>query len=169
MKKTIDIVFDNEISCETTELFSELFNEAIIRNRNVNLHFSTAGGVLNSEKTMVRIVNNFPNDIKVFCDGWLFSAGASFLADLKKDIPVVLGDEVLMLLHSPSILLESRNTKKQSGLERFYHDYDEIMTDTYLKPFLPILTEEEIKLVKEGEDVVVTKDRVAKWLEIYRA
>ncbi len=167
-KKRISIVFDNEIHYESVDIFIQDLNNAIIKKYDIDLHLSTFGGIMNLQQTMSRAINNFPNDVRVFCDGFLLSAGIPLILDLRKDIPVTIGKSLIALAHVPSIALESRNTKKASGFEKFMMDNDDIMCERYLKPIEPVLTAKEIDLVMKGEDVVLDSERFQKLLDIHR-
>ena len=167
-RKIMNIVFDDEICYESLLIFTSDFNNAIAKNRNVKLYFSSVGGIMNQQKIMSQIVNNFPYEVEVYCDGFLLSAGIPFILELRKDIPVNIGDDLVAMVHMPSIMLESRNTKKQSGFDKFFIDNDEIMCDRYLKPIEPILTAKEIEIVKDGEDVMLDADRFRELLKIHR-
>jgi hypothetical protein len=168
-RKVMNIVFDDEICYESLLLFTNYFNEAISKKRDVKLYFSSIGGVMMQQKTMSRIVNNFPYNVEVYCDGFLLSAGIPFILELKKEIPVYIGEDLVAMAHMPSIVLESRNTKKQSGFDKFFLDNDAVMCERYLEPIKPILTEKEIQLVKDGEDVMLDAIRFKKLLEISRS
>lgn len=116
---------------------------------------------------MVQIVNDFPNDIEIICNEYLLSAGLMFVSNVKR--PIKIGNSCIGLAHAPSIMLESRGTKKKTGFDNFMQQHDELFSEEYLQNIRPILTEEEIQLYTEGEDVCIEAERIRELIKIQQS
>lgn len=156
-KKTINITFYGEIADENYFMFQEDINDAIKRNYNVRMFLSTCGGSMGEASDLVKIINSFPNDINIYCNEYLLSAGVMMINKITR--PIYIGDSCIALIHTPSILLESRGTKKKNSFDSFMQKQEERFTEDYLKDIKHILTEDEIKDIKNGEDVCLNAER----------
>lgn len=166
-RKTVNITYTGEICDEIYYVFLDEINEAIKRNWDVKFYFSTFGGSMGLMENMVQIINEFPNNIEIICNEFLLSAGLMFVANVKR--PIIIGNSCMGLVHAPSIMLESRGTKKKTGFDSFMQQHDEMFLREYLQNIKPILTEDEIKDVEAGEDVCIGAERIRELIKIQQS
>lgn len=164
IKKTLNVTYYGAICNENYFIFQDDINEAIKRNYNVRLFFSTEGGSLGVAEDMINIINSFPNDIEIFCSEYLLSAGLFIIGNIKRKVNI--SDSCIGLVHTPSIALESRGTKKKNGFDSFMQKQEDIFNDIYLKNIKCVLTQEELKDVISGEDICIEPERIRKLIRI---
>jgi len=159
-KSVITISFTGEINEENYFIFEEELNKARRMSKKVILYFSTFGGEMILSEQLIDIINDYPFELEMRCFGYLFSAGLLIIAKLKK--PIIIDIQCVGLVHIPSIALESRNTKKKTGFETYMTENEDNFNGYYLRGIKHVLSEEELELVLNGEDVCLGKDRIDK-------
>ena len=162
-KKTINVTYYGEICAENYFVLQEDLNEAIRRNYDVRLFFSTIGGSMGIAEDIIEMVNTFPNKIEIICSEWLLSAGLMIVSGIKH--PIKIGNSCIGLAHAPSIMLDSRNTKKKNSFDSFIQKQEEVFLDEYMNKIKSVLTEEEIKELRAGEDVCIDAPRIRQMIE----
>lgn len=162
-KKTINVTYYGEICDENYFVLQKDLNEAIRRNYDVRLFFSTVGGSMGVAEDIIEMVNAFPNKIEVICNEWLLSAGLMIVAGIRH--PIKIGNSCIGLAHVPSMMLESRSTKKKNSFDSFMQRQEEVFIEEYLKKIKSVLTEEEIKEIRAGEDACIDAVRIRQMIE----
>jgi hypothetical protein len=152
------------VCAENYFIFQEEITDAMKRKYDVRLFFSTVGGSMGMSENMIEIINTYPHKLEMICNEYLLSSGLMIVGAVKK--PIRIGNSCIGLAHAPSILLESRGTKKKTGFDSYMQKQEEVFIEQYLKNIKPVLTEEEIREVRAGEDICIDAGRIRELIKI---
>ena len=151
-------IFDDDIEKGSVQELIDKLDEK----RNVDLYFSTHGGCIKSANTLVEYLNK-RSDIKVIIDSFLMSSGVLMLRYFKGVIEMRDSFE-LAIIHV-------------GDYEEYSRRHDELAK--YRKPILDLsnkqdlqwckkafeLTAKECKEYRDGKDVIISRQRIKKFLK----
>lgn len=151
MRKSI--YFDDDISKET---INDLIQEIHTEESNIDLFFSTKGGISSVMNCFVHYANQLPSDkLTIYFTEQVMSAGVSLMRDYKGK-KVVHSDLDLIMIHAPDRLSYSIRDSKE-GDKILKQDKKVVKVEANrFKEFLG-LSDKQHKEYLRGEDIYIYK------------
>jgi ATP-dependent protease ClpP protease subunit len=157
-KKTLFFNYCAPIDSEPFMDFEAFMNDAIIKNRNAIIYFTTNGGSMSLSQNMIEMINNFPNDIRIVVTGYCYSAGLYVITNVK--CPVEIKAATSGMAHFPYTDLNSKALKDEDSWDYFQLATEKEFIEEYLRNIKQILTEKEIEKIMDGKEVWLKTDRM---------
>jgi len=157
-----DVFFFGEFVYENLELFMQEFRATGDR---VNLHITSNGGSVAILTSLLHIVNTSKKDIIIVVNGLVASCGFDFI--LKTNRKIVFTEIACGLVHDMDITCSLKElTKNTKSFDKFIADEVEKNNNQYYSLLSDKgFTEEEIDVVRKGEDLLVSRDRLLELFE----
>lgn len=154
------VYFDGEIDDETIDILLNKLDTALRSSPIVYLYFSSEGGIWGASKVLIDYLDTYKNRIVLVAYSALFSAALLiyYLATCeKRKLTDVLG-----LAHYPDRPYSSRELMNKTTVSSVLKKWsDEVFIDRFRKLYKAMgLSKAEIKLLDEGQDVVLNPDRM---------
>lgn len=158
IRKEIIYTYDAPIDCEPYFHFEDFINEAVIKNRDVVLYFTTNGGAMHLAQNMVDVINNFKNNIKIIVTGYCYSAGMYIIANV--NCPVEIKSATSGMIHFPNLDINTKNLKDEDSWDYFQMTTEKESIDEYLRNIKHIMNEKEISKIENGKEVWLNTERM---------
>lgn len=159
------VIFDDELDDEVVEALCDKITNSVYSLREgdkVDLYFSTNGGTNKNRVPIVNLLIKYQDSINIHIHSTMLSNGFVMLMELlQENIPVYMTKEfVYSMIHNTDAALRNfRLYGFEPGLRKFMQQHNTNM----LKRLKTLgLTDEQLDIVKKGNDVYFTREETLK-------